>query len=261
MTSPIKITQTVRQIALSLPEATEGIVCQRAAFEAGNKRFLFLEAKSDSCLLMLKLQDLLAEANRLAAKFPDCYQVGATGWVTAIFTRAIGPPPGLLKRWVDESYQLLVPRKLTALITDRSGNTSRLNKPLRKRVQSANRVRGKKSPMSPRDFRKTALSFPETVEASHMGHPDFRVRGKIFATLGPDEVWGMAKLTPEQQMPLVQDQPAIFQPASGAWGRRGCTIIQLKKADKRLVRLALLFAWRNTAPKRLVQEYDGETTP
>jgi hypothetical protein len=115
--------------------------------------------------------------------------------------------------------------------------------------------------MSPAEFRKTALSFPETAEASHMGHPDFRVREKIFASLGPDEDWGMAKLTPEQQAPLVQDQPAVFQPASGAWGRRGCTIFQLKKANKRLARQALLFAWRNTAPKKLLQEYDGEPTP
>ncbi len=91
-----------------------------------------------------------------------------------------------------------------------------------------------------------------------MGHPDFRVRGKIFATLGPDEDWGMARLTPEQQGPLVRQQPAIFQPASGAWGRNGCTIIQLKKADKQSVRQALLCAWRNTAPKKLVAEYDGE---
>ena len=110
--------------------------------------------------------------------------------------------------------------------------------------------------MTPANFRKSALSFPETEEASHMGHPDFRVRGKIFATLGPDEDWGMVKLTPEQQAPLVQEQPAIFQPASGAWGRRGCTIIQLKRADKTEVRSLLLFAWRNTAPKQLLAEQD-----
>lgn len=111
--------------------------------------------------------------------------------------------------------------------------------------------------MTPADFRKTALRLPEAAEASHMGHPDFRVRGKIFATLGPDEDWGMVKLTPEQQAPLVQAQPAIFQPASGAWGRRGCTIIQLKPAEKLIVRQLLLFAWRNTVPKKLLQEYDG----
>ena len=53
--------------------------------------------------------------------------------------------------------------------------------------------------MNADDFRRLALRFPETSEQSHMGHPDFRVGGKIFATLGPKEEWGMAKLTPEQQ--------------------------------------------------------------
>ena len=53
--------------------------------------------------------------------------------------------------------------------------------------------------MTAEEFREIALSFPETEESSHMNHPDFRWRGKIFATLGPDESWGMAKLTPEQQ--------------------------------------------------------------
>lgn len=110
--------------------------------------------------------------------------------------------------------------------------------------------------MTPKEFRKSALAFPETAEESHMGHPDFRMGGKIFATLGPNEDWGMVKLTPEQQQPLVQEHPAIFQPASGAWGRRGCTIIQLKKADKALVKSLLLFAWRNTAPKKLLLELD-----
>ena len=114
--------------------------------------------------------------------------------------------------------------------------------------------------MTPKEFRKSALSFPETEESSHMGHPDFRVKGKIFATLGPDEDWGMVKLTSEQQAPVVKEHPAVFQPASGAWGRRGCTIIQLKKADKALVKSLLLFAWRNTAPKKLLEEYDRDAT-
>ena len=114
--------------------------------------------------------------------------------------------------------------------------------------------------MTPKEFRKSALSFPEAAEESHMGHPDFRVKGKIFATLGPDEDWGMVKLTSEQQAPVVKEQPAVFQPASGAWGRRGCTIIQLKKADKALVKSLLLFAWRNTAPKKLLEEYDRDAT-
>ena len=115
----------------------------------------------------------------------------------------------------------------------------------------------KSRPMTPKEFRKTALSFPETAEESHMGHPDFRVSGKIFATLGPGEDWGMVKLTPEQQAPFVSENPTIFQPASGAWGRRGCTIIQLKKADKPEVKSLLLFAWRNTAPKKLAEKLDS----
>ena len=71
-------------------------------------------------------------------------------------------------------------------------------------------------------FRRLALSLPEASEAAHMGHPDFRVRNKIFATLGsPDGGWGTVKLTPEQQGVLVEAEPAAFKPAAGAWGRRG----------------------------------------
>jgi hypothetical protein len=89
-----------------------------------------------------------------------------------------------------------------------------------------------------------------------MGHPDFRVGGKIFATLGPDEEWGMVKLTPDQQALFVRPEPDAFQPASGAWGRRGCTMVRLDAAAESSVRQALTAAWRNTAPKRLVRHYD-----
>jgi hypothetical protein len=99
--------------------------------------------------------------------------------------------------------------------------------------------------MTADEFRSLALSLPEAVEDAHMGHPDFRVRGKIFATLGPDEDWGMVKLAPEQQGLLVRAEPKAYQPASGAWGRRGCTIITLAGADVASVREALIAAWRN----------------
>lgn len=65
------------------------------------------------------------------------------------------------------------------------------------------------------DFRKLARSFPEAEERSHMGHPDFRVGGKIFATLGPDGDWGMVKLTTEQQAVLTRVETA-FAPATGS---------------------------------------------
>jgi hypothetical protein len=81
--------------------------------------------------------------------------------------------------------------------------------------------------MTAAKFRKLALRFPEAVEQSHMGHPDFRVGGKIFASLCPDDGWGMCKVTPDVQAALIKLQPGVFETASGAWGRNGCTIVHL----------------------------------
>ena len=78
--------------------------------------------------------------------------------------------------------------------------------------------------MTAEEFRKMALSLPETSEAAHMGHPDFRVGGKIFATLSPPgQGWAMVKLTPDQQESFVQAEPKVFAPFNGAWGRDGTT--------------------------------------
>ena len=106
--------------------------------------------------------------------------------------------------------------------------------------------------MTADEFREIALSFPEAEERSHMNHPDFRVGGKIFATLGPDLDWGMAKLTPTEQQDFLRMEPASFKPASGAWGTGGATIITLEHANEDTVRQALNAAWRNTAPKHLL---------
>ena len=78
--------------------------------------------------------------------------------------------------------------------------------------------------MTANDFRKLALSHPETEEPQHMDHPDFRVAGKIFATLGyPDQTRGMVKLSPEDQHYFSKDYPDTFVPVKGTWGRRGAT--------------------------------------
>jgi hypothetical protein len=106
--------------------------------------------------------------------------------------------------------------------------------------------------MTNNDFRRMALSFTETEERAHMSHPDFRVAGKIFATLGyPDKTWGMVKLTPEQQAELVHDEPKAFSPCNGAWGRQGATNVRLKLVKKAMLYRALEAAWRNTAPRKL----------
>lgn len=109
--------------------------------------------------------------------------------------------------------------------------------------------------MTADQFRKLALQLPEALEGAHMGHPDFRVRGKIFATLGPDEAWGMVKLTPEQQAAFIQEEPQAFQPIKGAWGMKGATQVILKQAKRAFVWPALVAAWQNTAPGKLSEQH------
>ena len=85
-----------------------------------------------------------------------------------------------------------------------------------------------------------------------MGHPDFRVGGKIFATLGhPRAGWAMIKLPPEDQRFLVKAQPRAFSPVPGGWGEAGATRVQLRAARAAPVREALTIAWRARAPKRI----------
>jgi hypothetical protein len=110
--------------------------------------------------------------------------------------------------------------------------------------------------MTANDFRRLALALPEATESAHMDHPDFRVRGKIFATLTyPAQGWGMGKLTPEQQHYFSKANPHAFVSVKGAWGRRGATSVHLKNVDKEALRQAISAAWRNTAPKRLAQQF------
>ncbi len=107
--------------------------------------------------------------------------------------------------------------------------------------------------MTADDFRRIALALPETEERVHMEHPDFRVAGKIFATLGyPDKTHGMVKLSPEEQHYFCKDYPDAFVPVKGVWGRRGATSVLLKVVKKDVMRKAIEAAWRNTAPRRLL---------
>ncbi len=103
-------------------------------------------------------------------------------------------------------------------------------------------------------FRRLALSLPHAVESEHMNHPDFRVGGKIFATLLPDKGLGMVKLTPQQQKMLIKAHPEMFMPVPGGWGRGGATNVCLKAAKSAMLKEALLLAWRNTAPRQLLED-------
>lgn len=108
-------------------------------------------------------------------------------------------------------------------------------------------------------FRRLALSMPEATEVGHMGHPDFRVNKKIFATLGyPDADWAMVKLTPEQQEALVAAEPKVYVPVKGGWGLRGATNVRLRGAKAASVRMALGAAWRNVASRKLALRHAGK---
>ena len=94
--------------------------------------------------------------------------------------------------------------------------------------------------MTAQKFREIALKIPGAVEAEHMGHPDFRINGKIFASLGyPDDTHGMVSLTPEQQALMLKKEPGMFEPCAGVWGKRGATSVSLPKAKIKVVRAAL----------------------
>jgi hypothetical protein len=108
--------------------------------------------------------------------------------------------------------------------------------------------------MTADEFRALALALPGAVEGEHMDHPDFRLGGKIFASLGvPDAGWGMVKLTPARQAQFMAKAPRVFSPSAGAWGRQGYTRVQLVVARAPAVRAALRAAAANLAaagPKR-----------
>jgi hypothetical protein len=119
--------------------------------------------------------------------------------------------------------------------------------------------------MTPAGFRRIALGLRDAVEQAHHGHPDFRVGGRIFATLGyPDRKWGMVVLTPDQQRGFVRDHPSAFVPAAGAWGAHGSTTVRLDGIDEEALGEALTLAWRNAVekgPTRSAEKRRGPRNP
>jgi hypothetical protein len=101
--------------------------------------------------------------------------------------------------------------------------------------------------MKPDDFRRIALGLEGAQEGAHMGHPDFRVNNRIFATLHPDQQFGMVKLTPDQQQTFMQADPGTFAPESGAWGRAGCTSVRLASVSGETLGETMTLAWQNIA--------------
>jgi hypothetical protein len=108
----------MRAFALLYPEVEEGASCTKKSFKARNKAFLYVGVADGSYNVMLKLRDSQGEASKLALK-DGRYKVGAQGWVTATFRHDEAPPSGLFEAWIDESYRLLVDKKLVATLPER----------------------------------------------------------------------------------------------------------------------------------------------
>ncbi|MGH9746950.1 MAG: MmcQ/YjbR family DNA-binding protein [Candidatus Acidiferrales bacterium] len=108
--------------------------------------------------------------------------------------------------------------------------------------------------MTPKTFRRIALSLPEATEGSHFSNADFRIAGKIFATLALEhQGYGVLLLTPDQQAGMVQDAPEIFSPVPGGWGEKGATRVRLAKVPADIAEASLRTAWSRKAPKHLLR--------
>jgi hypothetical protein len=127
---------------------------------------------------------------------------------------------------------------------------------------SEERSNGAEDRMTAEQFRCMALALPDAEEREHMGHPDFRVGGRIFASLGyPDEEWGMVKLYPDQQRDFMAIAPKVFAPVKGEWGRKGCTSVCLKASTQARAKAALYAAWRNAATKTMKKSLEAPAKP
>ena len=104
--------------------------------------------------------------------------------------------------------------------------------------------------MTPAQFRKLALSMPEAVEGAHHGHADFRRDGRVFASLHPDGERAMVKVPLDEQQRLCAARGDAFSPATGAWGRAGCTMVVLAEVAIAEVRDAMSLAWQESAAQR-----------
>ena len=111
--------------------------------------------------------------------------------------------------------------------------------------------------MTLHDVRMLALAFPATEESSHFDHPDFRVAGKIFATVEPRQDISVLRLTLATQARLFAEDPETYSPP-GKWGRTGWTKVAVARVDSDTFAMLLAEAWRQAAPKRIAAAWEAQ---
>src|SRR5688572_28744413 len=104
--------------------------------------------------------------------------------------------------------------------------------------------------MKAKDFRRMAPGLSGALEKAHLGHPDFRANGRIFATLHADMKSGMVKLTPDEQTTFMPAHPDAFTPKAGAWGRADCSRVRLDAVDEETLGETMTLAWQHTGAKK-----------
>jgi hypothetical protein len=131
----------------------------------------------------------------------------------------------------------------------------------RRAATGGDRMTGRRG-VTVEQYRRLCLGMPQAYEGSHMDHPDFRVRGKIFATLYRQERGlAMVKLKPPQQRDVIEKHPGAFAPIAGGWGRMGATEVRLSSVDQSTMRAVIRMAWRNVAPENLLDDMIFDEAP
>ena len=125
--------ESLEKIAKSYPQVVAGTSCNKTSYKAGGKSFLFVGEKADTYNVLLKLKDCLPEAEALAKKKPDQYFPGSSGWVKVEMPLGKSPPKGTWQRWIDESFRLIVPKKIVAEMSTGAVATSATKKKAKKK--------------------------------------------------------------------------------------------------------------------------------
>ncbi len=127
----------IRTIISKLPEVSEGTSCKKIAFKVKAKNFVFVEELEDGLHVMLKLKNSLSEAQALAKKTPSNFKAGLNGWVNATFTKKVKAPKGLLKKWIEESFCLMAPKKVLEQFTSSPTQAKAAKKVTKKKVKKS----------------------------------------------------------------------------------------------------------------------------